>query len=108
MSSEFVESVRDRKGGMLSMQFKPNADLDVTLTGFHSQMNANNNGRLTSGAIYSMLMGKGEALGGTTGTSIRTGSGWDRLSSSARRARSTRNRALCIRPHNASKTHSDC
>jgi hypothetical protein len=36
MSTEFVESVRDRKGGMLSLQFKPNQDLDVTMTGFHS------------------------------------------------------------------------
>jgi iron complex outermembrane receptor protein len=65
MSSEFVESVRDRKGGMLSMQWKPNADLDVTMTGFHSKMDANNQGRLTSGAIYSMLMGKNQPLGGT-------------------------------------------
>src|SRR5450830_1954974 len=34
MSSEFVEGVRDRKGGLLSLQFKPNQDLDVTATGF--------------------------------------------------------------------------
>ena len=33
MSTEFVEGVRDRKGGMLSLEFKPNQDLDVTLTG---------------------------------------------------------------------------
>ena len=65
MSSEFVESVRDRKGGMLSMQWKPNADLDITMTGFHSVMDANNHGRLTSSAIYSMLMGKNQPLGGT-------------------------------------------
>jgi iron complex outermembrane recepter protein len=71
MSTEFVEGVRDRKGGMLSLQFKPNQDLDVTLTGFHSGMDANNYGRLNSGAIYSMLMGKGDPLGGSgTNTNV--------------------------------------
>jgi iron complex outermembrane receptor protein len=30
MSTEFVEGVRDRKGGMVSLQFKPNQDIDVT------------------------------------------------------------------------------
>jgi len=79
MSSEFVESVRDRKGGMISMQFKPNADFDVTMTGFHSSMNANNNGRLTSGAMYSMLLGKGETLGGITATSPNTSSNGQRV-----------------------------
>lgn len=94
MSSEFVESVRDRKGGMLSMQFKPNADLDVTMTGFHSAMNANNNGRLTSGAIYSMLMGKGEALGGTTGTSPNTSSNGQRVYAQIRNPVITTERTL--------------
>lgn len=75
MSSEFVESVRDRKGGMFSLQFKPNQDLDVTMTGFSSKMNADNNGRLTSGAIYSMLLGKNEPLGGIAATSLNTNSG---------------------------------
>ena len=28
--TEFVEGVRDRKGGMVSLEFKPNKDLDVT------------------------------------------------------------------------------
>ncbi|MFC4931142.1 TonB-dependent receptor [Massilia sp. GCM10023247] len=79
MSSEFVESVRDRKGGMISMQFKPNQDLDVTMTGFHSQMNANNNGRLTSGAMYSMLLGKNEPLGGTTAAAFNTFSNGQRV-----------------------------
>ena len=79
MSSEFVESVRDRKGGMFSMQFKPNQDLDVTMTGFHSQMNANNNGRLTSGAMYSMLLGKNEPLGGTSATAFNTVSNGQRV-----------------------------
>ncbi|GAB3435639.1 TonB-dependent receptor [Massilia solisilvae] len=64
-STEFVEGVRDRKGGMLSLEFKPNKDLDVTMTGFYSGMNANNYGRLNAGAFYSMLMGKAEPLGGT-------------------------------------------
>ncbi|MBD8531155.1 MULTISPECIES: TonB-dependent receptor [unclassified Massilia] len=79
MSSEFVESVRDRKGGMVSMQYKPNQDLDVTMTGFHSQMNANNNGRLTSGAIYSMLLGKNEPLGATAAASQNTFSNGQRV-----------------------------
>ncbi|WP_229459007.1 TonB-dependent receptor plug domain-containing protein, partial [Massilia glaciei] len=53
MSSEFVEGVRDRKGGMFSVQFRPNNDFDITATGFYSSMDANNHGRLTSGAMYS-------------------------------------------------------
>jgi iron complex outermembrane receptor protein len=79
MSSEFVESVRDRKGGMLSLQFKPNQDLDVTLTGFHSKMDADNHGRLTSSAIYSMLLGKNQPLGGTAATSANTNSNGQRV-----------------------------
>ena len=79
MSSEFVESVRDRKGGMLSMQWKPNADLDVTMTGFHSVMDANNHGRLTSSAIYSMLLGKNQPLGATAATSANTNSNGQRV-----------------------------
>ena len=66
MSSEFVESVRDRKGGMFSAQWRPTASLDFTLTGFQSEMGANNYGRLTSGAMYSMLLGYGDPTGGTT------------------------------------------
>jgi iron complex outermembrane receptor protein len=75
MSSEFVEGVRDRKGGMFSLEFKPNADLDVTTTGFYSSMNANNNGRLTAGATYSMLLGKNDPLGGVAASSANTSSG---------------------------------
>ena len=74
MSSEFVEGVRDRKGGMFSLQFRPSQDLDLTMTGFQSTMNANNHGRLTSGAIYSMLLGKGEPLGGIAATALNTSS----------------------------------
>lgn len=74
MSSEFVEGVRDRKGGMFSLQFRPNQDLDLTMTGFHSSMNANNNGRLTSGAMYSMLLGKNDPLGGVSAAAINTNS----------------------------------
>jgi iron complex outermembrane receptor protein len=71
MSSEFVEGVRDRKGGMFSLQYKPDARLDVTTTGFYSKMKANNYGRLTSGAMYSMLLGKADPLGGlATNTSV--------------------------------------
>ncbi|QNA88746.1 TonB-dependent receptor [Massilia sp. Dwa41.01b] len=79
MSSEFVESVRDRKGGLISMQFKPNQDFDVTLTGFHSAMDANNHGRLTSSAIYSMLLGKNQPLGATAATSANTNSNGQRV-----------------------------
>jgi iron complex outermembrane recepter protein len=74
MSSEFVEGVRDRKGGMFSLQFKPNSDLDVTMTGFHSSMDANNHGRLTSGAIYSMLAGKAENFGAVSAAAANTNS----------------------------------
>lgn len=79
MSSEFVESVRDRKGGMLSLQFKPNRDLDVVMTGFHSAMDADNHGRLTSSAIYSMLLGKNHPLGSTGATAINTNSNGQRV-----------------------------
>ncbi|WP_227470496.1 TonB-dependent receptor [Massilia sp. YMA4] len=71
MSSEFVEGVRDRKGGMFSLQYRPDERLDVTTTGFYSKMKANNHGRLTSGAMYSMLLGKADPLGGlATNTSV--------------------------------------
>jgi iron complex outermembrane receptor protein len=73
MSSEFVEGVRDRAGGMMSLQFRPNKDLDITATGFYSEMKAENNGRLTAGAIYSMLLGKGDPVGGVAAASINNG-----------------------------------
>jgi iron complex outermembrane receptor protein len=69
MSMEFVEGVRDRKGGMLSLEFKPNNDLDVTMTGFYSGMKANNFGRLNAGAMFSMLNGRGGPQGGAAPTS---------------------------------------
>lgn len=75
MSSEYVQGVRDRKGGMLSLQFKPSRDLDITATGFTSSMSANNNGRLTSGAIYSMLLGKNQPLGSVSASAANTSSG---------------------------------
>jgi iron complex outermembrane receptor protein len=65
LSSEFVESYRDRKGGMLSAQWRPNGVFDMTVTSFYSEMGANNYGRLTAGANYSMLLGYGDTLGGT-------------------------------------------
>ena len=74
MSSEYVQGVRDRKGGMVSLQFKPSKDLDITATGFTSSMSANNNGRLTSGAIYSMLLGKNDPVGGVSASAINTSS----------------------------------
>jgi len=67
MSTEFVEGVRDRKGVVASFQFKPNQDLDITMTAFYSSMNANNYGRLNSGAFYSMLLGKASITDGATG-----------------------------------------
>jgi iron complex outermembrane receptor protein len=70
MATEFVEGVRDRKGGMLSLQVRPSKDLDFGVTGFYSKMNAANFGRATMGAIYSMLAGRSESLGGTTPTSV--------------------------------------
>jgi iron complex outermembrane receptor protein len=69
MASEFVEGVRDRKGGMVSLEFKPNQDIDVTMTGFHASMDTNNYGRLKAGAIYSMLLGKASLSDGATGAS---------------------------------------
>ena len=69
MSSEFVEGVRDRTGGMLALQAKPSKDLDLGLTGFYSTMNANNYGRLNAGAMFSMLQGLAGPTGGTPNTS---------------------------------------
>ena len=69
MSMEYVEGVRDRKGGLISLQFKPNSDLDITATGFHTEMDANNFGRLNAGAMFSMLNGRGGAQGGAAPTS---------------------------------------
>jgi len=70
MSTEFVEGIRDRKGGMVSLQFKPNQDIDVSLTGFHSSMDTNNYGRLKAGALYSMLLGKASVADGATGAGV--------------------------------------
>jgi iron complex outermembrane recepter protein len=80
LSSEFVEGVRDRKGGMFAAQIKPMAGLDISVTGFYSEMGANNFGRLTSGAIYSMLLG----YGGTTGQLTPTNSNGQRVYASIR------------------------
>ncbi len=63
MSSEFVEGVRDRKGGMLALQFRPMAGLDLGLTGFYSEMNADNYGRLNAGAMFNMLNGSANTTG---------------------------------------------
>ena len=79
MSSEFVEGVRDRKGGMLSLQFRPSQDIDISATGFFSSMDADNHGRLTSGAIYSMLLGKSEPTGGVTAAAPNTSSNGQRV-----------------------------
>jgi iron complex outermembrane recepter protein len=76
LSSEFVESVRDRTGGLIAAQIRPRADLDITATGFFSQMRADNYGRLTSGAMYSMLQGIAGPTGGATPT---TSSGGQRV-----------------------------
>jgi iron complex outermembrane receptor protein len=76
LASEFVEGVRDRKGGMLALQVRPTDTLDIGATGFYSKMNAANFGRATMGAINSMLRG----LAGTTGeTNVFTNSGGQRV-----------------------------
>jgi len=69
MALEFVEGVRDRKGGMFSIEGQPSDKLNVGLTGFYSKMNANNFGRATMGGINSMLRGLGGTLGETTANS---------------------------------------
>lgn len=74
MSTEFVEGVRDRKGGMLSAQWRPTDKLDVGITGFHSKMDSDNYGRLTAGAMYSMLVGKAEPFGAVTAAAANTSS----------------------------------
>lgn len=74
MSTEFVEGVRDRKGGMVSVQWRPTQNLDLGLTAFQSKMNSDNYGRLTSGAIYSMLVGKAEPFGAVTAAAQNTSS----------------------------------
>ena len=85
MSTEFVEGIRDRKGGMISLQFRPNQDIDVSLTGFHSSMDTNNYGRLKAGAIYSMLLGKASLPDGATGaTAPNTSSGGKQVFASIR------------------------
>src|SRR5574343_370600 len=68
MSTAFVEGVRDRKGGMVSVQWRSTQNLDLGLTAFQSKMNSDNYGRLTSGAIYSMLVGKAEPFGAVSTT----------------------------------------
>ena len=69
MAKEFVEGERDRKGGMLALQFRATDKLDLGMTGFYSKMNADNYGRAYMGALYSMLAGRGGAQGGTAPTS---------------------------------------
>jgi len=70
MSTEFVEGVRDRKGGMLSTQLKPTSNTEVGLTGFYSKMEAANFGRASMGAIYQMLAGQAGPLGATGATNV--------------------------------------
>ena len=79
MSTEFVEGVRDRTGGMVSLQVRPTRDLDFGVTAFHSKMNSDNYGRLTSSAIYSMLLGKAEPFGAVAATSLNTSSNGQRV-----------------------------
>ena len=62
-------------GGVLSVQYRPNDTWDVTATGFYSTMDTNNYGRLTAGAIYSMLLGKNEPFGATGASAPNTSSG---------------------------------
>jgi iron complex outermembrane receptor protein len=71
MSTEFVEGVRDRKGGMLSAQWKPTQNLELGVTGFYSKMKSENYGRLTGGGIYSMLIGKDSVNSGSLNTNSK-------------------------------------
>ena len=57
MGGEFVEGVRDRKGGVIALQWKPVPQVDVTLTSFRSEMNADNYGRSNGSAMEAMLRG---------------------------------------------------
>jgi iron complex outermembrane recepter protein len=57
MGSEFVEGVRDRTGGVVSVQWKPTKSIDLLLTTFSSSMNANNYGRSNGSAMEAMLRG---------------------------------------------------
>ncbi|WP_233151845.1 TonB-dependent receptor [Pelomonas sp. KK5] len=66
MATEFVEGVRDRKGGMLALQARPTDKLDLGLTGFYSRMNSNNYGRASYSDIQSMLRGLSGVQGDTT------------------------------------------
>jgi iron complex outermembrane receptor protein len=84
MSTEFVEGVRDRKGGMLSVQWRPTRNLDLGVTAFQSKMNSDNYGRLTSGAIYSMLVGKAEPFGAVTAAAANTSSNGQQVFASIR------------------------
>lgn len=79
MSTEFVEGVRDRKGGMVSVQWRPTQAVDLGLTAFQSKMNSDNYGRLTSGAMYSMLVGKAEPFGAVTAAAANTSSNGQRV-----------------------------
>ncbi len=45
IGSALFTQERDRKGGLISAQIKPNSDVDVTLTGFSSKMDADNYNR---------------------------------------------------------------
>ncbi|TXI24438.1 MAG: TonB-dependent receptor [Roseateles sp.] len=45
MGSALFTQERERKGGLISAQIKPNSDVDVTLTGFSSKMDADNYNR---------------------------------------------------------------
>lgn len=79
LSSEFVEGVRDRQGGMLAVQARLSPKLEVGATGFFSEMTANNYGRLNAGGMYSMLLGKADTLGGTAAASANTNSNGQRV-----------------------------
>ena len=61
MSSELVEGVRDRTGGMVAAQWRLSPKLELGVTGFYSEMKAENYGRLYSGAHFSMLRGLNSA-----------------------------------------------
>lgn len=71
MALEFVEGVRDRKGGMLALEAQPSSQLNLGVTGFYSKMRADNFGRATYSAIQQML--RGQAYNVQTGVTSSTG-----------------------------------
>ncbi len=79
LTTEFVEGVNNRTGGLFAVQLRPSADLDLGVTGFYSKFKADNYSRMNSSSIYSMLLGKNGPFGGVSGSAPNTSSGGARV-----------------------------